>query len=101
MEYMDKYPLISAESLDGNSRQENQFSYFLFNSQTNKGYSVDGLAALLCKQMNGKKKLRDLVKDLEAEYEIESGHFDKEIQTLMKDLSDNSLVIFNETPISE
>ncbi|MBC7713605.1 MAG: PqqD family protein [Rhizobacter sp.] len=99
MDYMDQYPLINAEPINDNGRQESQHSYFIFNAQTNKGYSLDGLAALLCKKMNGKKTLRSIIAELEADYELETGKFNKEIHALIKDLGDNNLLILKDAPV--
>lgn len=94
MDIMETYPKVIAEPLADN-QQENPLSYFLFNSQTNRGYSVDGLAALFCRQLDGQKKLRDLITDFEAQHELEKGKFDGDIKTLLKDLEDNGLLVLN------
>lgn len=97
MSKMGTYPLIKAEIL-GKNKTEDQASFFLFNSETNRGYSVDGLAALLCKRFDGTKTLQELVAELEADYELEPHKFDKDVSMLIQDLENNGLVTLSLTP---
>lgn len=98
MEMMDLYPLLVAESLTPGSENENPLAYYLFNSQTNRGFAVEGLAALFCKTMNGKKKVKELVQNFEKEHELEAGIFEKDILKLIDDMDDNGLILLSDKP---
>lgn len=100
MEILDLYPEIFAEPLAG-GRKENLQTYYLFNSKINRGYVVDGLAALFCRKIDGKKTLRNLIEEFENEYELEKGKFHKEINDLIHDLEKNHLLNLLKTPKGE
>lgn len=91
MSKMDLYPNIKAEVL-GKNKTEDLATLYLFNSQTNRGYSLDGLAAILCKKFDGKKKLSSLIGELESEYQIDAKNFNSDIDALLEDLTDNDLL---------
>lgn len=91
------YPRITAEIL-GKKKTEGSANCFLFNSQTNRGYAVEGLAAILCKNFDGTKTLENLVQDLEKEYALEPNAFSNEIKGLIKDLEDNGLIELMSSP---
>lgn len=91
------YPRITAEIL-GKKKTEGSASCFLFNSQTNRGYAVEGLAAILCKNFDGTKTLESLVQELEKDYELEPNTFTSEIKTLIKDLEENGLIELMSSP---
>lgn len=97
MDKMRSYPAITAEILNQNSTEETA-EFFLFNSKSNKGFSVQGLAALLCKNFDGKHTLADLISNLEKDYAIEPNTFNKEINNLIHDLESNGLVEFTDAP---
>ena len=98
---MELYPFVNAENMISRNSGGEQGLYFLFNTTTNRGFAVDGLAALFCKELNGKKKLKDIINDFEQVYELESGKFEKEIATLMKDLQENGLLILREDSLND
>lgn len=85
------YPFIHAEPLAA-GRNVNPQVYYLFNQKENRGYVVEGLAALFCRKLDGKKKLVEVIDEFEAEYELEKGKFENDISELIQDLSKNKLL---------
>jgi hypothetical protein len=90
---LNKFPFITAEFL-GKNKTEGQANCYLFNSVTNRGYSVEGLAAILCKSFDGTNDLLTCIKTLESDYELAENAFEQDIDHLIKDLEDNGLVEF-------
>lgn len=86
------YPKITAQVFNS---PNNKDEYFLFNTATNRGFAVDGYAAILCKKFNGEKTLEEIVKNFESEQKLESGEFSEEISTLLSDLEKNRLITFH------
>ena len=85
------FPKISAETF---SSPNNRDEFYLFNTSTNKGFSIDGFAAVLCRHFNGEKNLVDAIRSFEILSKLEVGEFDDEIENLIQDLQDNSLLVF-------
>ena len=86
MKHGQLYPKISAQILNS---PNNKDEYFLFNPSTNKGFSVDGLAADLCKKFNGEMTLDQTIKTFEVEQQLKAGEFNSEIDNLIQDLEKN------------
>lgn len=93
MKQKDLYPKISAQIFPSNTNKD---EFFLFNSSTNRGFSIDGLAAIFCKKFTGEKKLSELVLEFEKEQNIKSGLFNTEIENLINELENNKLITFTE-----
>jgi hypothetical protein len=96
MERSQSYPILTSVKL--NKSNSETFTDFLFNPNTNKGFSVEGLAALFCRNLDGKKSLERLIIDFENEHSLESGKFKNEIYSLITDLEKNNLIEFLESP---
>jgi hypothetical protein len=58
MEILNKYIQVKAEVLS--TGKKNPHEIFLFNSTTNRGFLVEGVASYICKKMNGEKKLFEI-----------------------------------------
>lgn len=97
MNKMESYPKLTADILN-RGQLSNSTDLFLFNAKTNKGFSLQGLAALLCKDFDGKKTLAETIIALEAKYELEPGKFKTEITNLVHDLENNGLLNFSQEP---
>jgi len=80
----DKYPVLIAGKLD--KKSINSSHIFLFNSKTNRGYQVEGLAALFIYQFDGQRSVATLLDELEQKYNIEKGKFDSEVDAVIEDL---------------
>jgi hypothetical protein len=97
MKYEAQFPKISAQIFSSStSKQE----FYLFNSITNRGFSIDGLAASLCKEFTGEKKLSEIIESFEKENKLQNGIFDKEISDLISELEKNKLITFSTTKIN-
>jgi hypothetical protein len=95
MKQSDLFPKISAQFFNSpNNREE----FFLFNTATNKGFAIDGFAAILCKKFTGEHKLSEVISSFEAEQKIQNGEYEDEITNLIADLEKNRLLIFFEEP---
>ncbi len=66
----------------------------MFNSSTNQGFAVDGLAAIFCKKFAGDKLLSVIVSEFEKEQNIKSGLYNNEIENLLIELENNKLITF-------
>lgn len=97
MKYANFYPKLEAQIFPSNTSRE---ELFLFNSSTNRGFSLDGVAADICKKFTGDKKLSDIVSEVESERKLVSGLFNKEIDDLLNELENFKLVSFHEDPQS-
>lgn len=93
MKQAQLFPKISAQVLNS---PNNKDEYFLFNASTNKGFSIDGLAADLCKKFNGEMTLEQTIKTFEIEQQLKMGEFESEIDSLIQDLEKNCLLVFLE-----
>lgn len=91
IKHAELFPKISAQIYNSpNSTEE----FFLFNATTNKGFAVDGFAALLCKKFTGENKLSDIIASFESEQNLSKGEFESEISELLGDLEQNRLLTF-------
>lgn len=91
MKQAELYPKISAQIYNSpNSTEE----FFLFNTSTNKGFTIDGFAAILCRKFTGDKKLSEIIATFETEQKLTKGEFESEIEELLTDLEKNRLVTF-------
>lgn len=96
MKYNNLFPKISAQIFPSNTSKE---EFFLFNPATNRGFSIDGIAAHLCRKFTGERKLQDLITELEKEQNLNAGLFKDEIEKLLADLENNKLITFHESPL--
>lgn len=87
------YPQITAQILHNKNDEE---KFYLFNTSTNMGYSIDGLAAQLCRKFNGDKTLTNILAEFEIELGLEKDEYKDEINTLLEDLEKNKLIAFHE-----
>jgi hypothetical protein len=87
----DLFPKISAQVF---TSPNNIDEYFLFNSTTNKGFAIDGYAAILCKKFTGEHKLSEVIATFESEQNLENGEYNSEINELISDLEKNRLLVF-------
>ncbi len=94
MKYFNLYPIISAQTFPSNTGKN---EFFLFNSSTNRGFSLDGIAAHICKKFDGEKKLSEIIQEVELEHKLESGIFNDQIIALLSDMEKNKLISFSET----
>jgi hypothetical protein len=97
MDISNSYVQLKAEILSANNKNPNEI--FLFNSSTNRGFMVDGIAAVLCKRMSGEKKINELISDFEKEYEVECNKFANDISQFLKNLVENDLILISDNPI--
>lgn len=97
MDISNSYVQLKAEILLANNK--NPHEIFLFNSSTNRGFMVDGIAAVLCKRMSGEKKINELLRDFETEYKVECEKFSNDISVFLKSLVDNDLILVSDNPI--
>ena len=93
-----KYVQLKAELL--NAGKMNPHEIFLFNSTTNRGFMVDGIASYFCKKMDGQKKFSEIITEFESEYKISSSKFEKDIAIFTDDLIKNDLIVISDEPIA-
>ena len=94
MKYNNLYPKISAQIFPSNTSKD---EFFLFNSSTNRGFAIDGFAALLCKRFTGDRKLSEIIIEVEKEQNLSSGLFNNEIESLLTEMESNKLIVFSES----
>jgi hypothetical protein len=96
---MDKlkiFPILLADPIQDYNKNKSHF--YIFNSKNNRGYKLDGFAANLCHRFNGIKSLEQIIKEFEVEMDLQSNYFNEEIDVLLTDLQNNSLLEFHNTP---
>lgn len=99
--FMDKlllFPILLADPIQ--DYDKNKSHYYIFNSQNNRGFKVDGFAANLCQRFNGKKSLELIIKEFETDMNLETNYFNDEIDVLLTDLQNNSLIEFHSSPLT-
>ncbi len=94
MKQNELFPKISAQIFNSPNNVE---EYFLFNTNTNKGFSIDGFAALLCKKFTGEYSLAQSVLEFEKEQNLASGEFESDIEWLIIELERHNLITFYES----
>lgn len=98
MENLTKYPKLTSVTLNREINNNDPYTDYLFNPATNKGYSVNGLAAMFCRELNGYMTLQEVIKLFEENYQIAPGKFSNEINELLTDLEKNNLIEFLNQP---
>jgi hypothetical protein len=94
MKNSELFPKISAQAFNSPNKKE---EYFLFNPITNKGFAIDGFAAILCKKFTGDRTFSQIIEEFEKEQDLEKNEFEAEIISLVSDLEKNNLVTFYES----
>lgn len=97
MENLKLYPILLADPIQDYNKNKSHF--YIFNSKNNRGFKLDGFAANLCHRFDGKKSLEEIIKDFEKEMNLNSDYFSDEIEVLINDLQNNSLVQFHASPL--
>ncbi len=97
MNYFESYILLKAEILK--SGKGSNPTFHIFNQETNRGFAVDGLASLLIQKFDGKRRLSDLVAEMEREEQLTPGEWAEEIVKLIDELQVHSLVEVSQTPL--
>lgn len=93
-----KFPKLTSVVLNREFNNNDPYTDYLFNPSTNKGYSVNGLAAMFCRELDGTKTLSEIIANFEAHYGLAPGKFTKEIEILLSDLENNQLIEFLQSP---
>ncbi|MDD4973890.1 MAG: PqqD family protein [Bacteriovorax sp.] len=96
MDQLKLFPVLTAEPIQEYSK--NKPNYYIFNSRSNRGYMLDGFAANLCQRFDGAKSLEVIIQEFENEMDLRKDSYKKEIDTLLQDLHDNSLIEFLNSP---
>ena len=94
MKQHELFPKISAQIFKSPNNQE---EFFLFNTSTNKGFAIDGFAAVLCKKFTGDRTLSEVIAEFEAEQKLEKNEYETEITELLAELEKNRLLVFHNT----
>ncbi len=98
MEKINQFPKLTSVVLNREFNNNDPYTDYLFNPSTNKGYSVNGLAALFCRELDGKKSLSEIISNFENHHDLKPGKFTSEIETLIFDLEQNQLIEFLSSP---
>lgn len=96
MDKLNLFPKLLAEPIQDFNKSKSL--YYIFNSQNNRGYKLDGFAANLCTRFDGLKSLQQIIKEFESEMNLKENYFQKEIGDLLIDLQNNSLIEFYNSP---
>ena len=88
----DKCPFLMATKL--NNEVDSKGRLYLFNSQTNSGFELEGLASIFVSKFDGVKSVQKITSELEEEFELEKGKFEKDIEGLINELKSNGLINF-------
>ncbi len=94
MKQSNQYPKISAQFFTSPNNKE---EYFLFNTASNKGFALDGFAALLCRKFTGEHDLNHIIKEFEEEQKLEKDEFKEEIEHLLSELEKHRLIDYFST----
>lgn len=97
MQFAEKYFLITAERLSKGSNKK--YSISLFNPDTNRGFAIEGLAAIFCSRLDGSKKISELINEMEIQFELERGIFNIDVDNLLEEMLRNGLVTSSSEPI--
>ncbi len=93
-----KFVQLKAELL--NTGKMNPHEIFLFNSTTNRGFMVEGIASYFCKKMDGQKRFSEIISDFENEYQVSISKYEKDVAIFTDDLIKNDLIITSDEPIA-
>lgn len=96
MDNLKLFPLLTAEAIQEYNKTKNNL--YLYSSRNNRGYSLDGFAANLCHRFDGTRTLEVIIHDFEEELALEKNYYQEEINTLLQDLQNNSLIEFLDQP---
>ncbi len=96
MNKLKLFPLLTADPIQDYNKNKSQL--YIFSSRTNRGYSLDGIAANICHRFDGTKNLETVIREVERENSLEENYYQKEIEALLLDLQNNSLIEFLELP---
>jgi hypothetical protein len=99
MNYFDCYILLKAEILK--SGKGSNPTFHIFNQETNRGFAVDGLASVLVQKFDGKRRLAELVTEMEKDEELTPGEWKEEIVQFIDELQAHNLVELSEKPLGE
>lgn len=91
----DLIPVFNAEILKSSAEKK---EIYVFSSELEAGFKIDGLAAVLCTKMLGQKKLSDLVKDLCAEWDLPELQMVHDVEFLLTELESNKMLIWLTEP---
>lgn len=94
MKQHDLFPKISAQIFKSPNNTE---EFFLFNTTTNKGFAIDGFAAVLCKKLTGDRTLNEVIAEFEIEQKLAKDEYKTEISDLLTELEKNRLLVFHNT----
>jgi hypothetical protein len=96
MDKLKLFPKLLADPIQEYNKSKTHL--YIFNSKNNRGYKLDGLAANLCFRFDGKKSLEQVIKEFEVEMELQPNSFSSDIESLLVDLQNNSLLEYLELP---
>lgn len=92
MKQHELFPKISAQIFKSPNNPE---EFFLFNTSTNKGFAIDGFAAILCKKFTGDRTLKEVITEFETEQKLDKNEYQTEISDLLAELEKNRLLVFH------
>lgn len=98
MDNSNKYPKLISVVLNKEFNKNDPYTDYLFNPSTNKGYSINGLAALFCREFDGKKNLSEIITNFESQHDLIPGKFKADIELLIQDLEKNQLIVLLQSP---
>lgn len=98
MLHLNHFPKLTSVILNREFNNSDPYTDYLFNPSTNKGYSINGLAALFCRELKGNKSLAEIITNFESQYDLVPGKFNNDIQILLSDLEKNQLIEFLQSP---
>lgn len=96
MNFETKYPILLAEKLSNGSGKAGVL--YLFGATSNKGFQIEGLAAVFVQRFNGDKTLDEITAEIESEFNLQRGEFANEISEMIDDLLKHELIEFAEGP---
>jgi len=96
MDKLKLFPLLTADPIQDYNK--NKSNFYIFSSRNNRGYSLDGIAANLCHRFDGSKNLETIIREVELENSLQENFYQSEIESLIQDLQNNSLIEFLESP---
>lgn len=91
MRYIDSYLKFTAEKIEADHKDSG--TLYVYDSATHTGFSITGVASILCTKLDGKRPLRVVLKEIEGELGVAAGVYDQAVADFLADLEARRLFV--------